>query len=395
MQTEAREAGNQLRGALGALTLCCALSAGAARAQEVLEAGRNGLRYSTDNLEVSLGGRLHLDAAHIDDSGLSIEDEEIRRARLELSVRLYNDWRLRVDREFAHGGGWRNLWLSYDVTEALTLRAGNFIAPFSMEDVGSSNETMFLERSLSQELAPGFDVGVAALYQGRRFTLAGGYFGDALDAEDNTQIDKGRGVAARGTWSPIENRRQVVHVGVGLERREFDAGAFRRIASGPEASLAPSVVTTGTLTDIDTSMSYNIEGAYSFGPVLVQGQFISTDLARNIGADVSLSSYYLQAGWIVTGERHRYGDAAGVFTGPNPRNSWGAVELAARVSSLDLSEGVSSRSGEANDYAFGANWYLGRNFRLMGNYVHSEVTALDPLRDRDVDVLEARAQIDF
>jgi phosphate-selective porin OprO/OprP len=65
------------------------------------------------------------------------------------------------------------------------------------------------------------------------------------------------------------------------------------------------------------------------------------------------------------------------------------------VSALDLSDGVSSRSGEANDYTLGANWYLGRNFRLMGNYVHSEVDTIDPTRDRDVDVIEARAQIDF
>lgn len=385
---------DQLRFALGAFTLCWALGAAAANADENLELGRAGLTYSTDNLVLTLGGRLHLDAAQIDDTGLSIGDEEIRRARLELSLRFFEDWRLRIDREFALGGGWRNVWLSYDVNRALTVRAGNFIAPFSMEDVGSSNETMFMERSLAQALAPGFGVGVAATYEGRRFAVSGGYFGDALDDEDAVQAEKGRGVAVRATWNPIERRNQVLHLGLGLERRDLDAGALRRIASGPEASLAPSVVTTGNLEDVDTTMAYNFEAAYSFGPVLVQGQYISTELAR-ISGDVALHGYYLQAGWIVTGERHRYGDRAGVFAGPNPQSAWGAVELAVRVSSLDLSEGVSSRSGEADDYAVGANWYLRRNFRLIGNYVHSEVDAADRLRDRDVDLFEARAQIDF
>ena len=388
---------DQLRLALSALTVCCALGAGAggACADENLEVGYHGLTYSTDNLELVLGGRLHLDAAQIDDTGLSLDDEEIRRARLELSVRFFEDWRLRVDREFARGGGWRNVWLGYEVDRALTLKAGNFIVPFSMEDIGSSNETMFMERSLAQALAPGFGVGVAAIYEARRFVISGGYIGDAIDVEDNVQAEKGRGVAARATWSPLERRRQVLHLGLGLEHRDLDAGALRRIASGPEASLGPSVVTTGNIADVDHSMSYNVEAAYSFGSVLVQGQFISTDLSRDLGGDVALSGYYLQAGWIVTGERYRYGDRAGVFAGPRPQAPWGAVELAARVSELDLSEGVSSRSGQANDYTLGANWYLGRNFRLMGNYVHSEVDAADPARDRDVDVVEARAQFDF
>lgn len=387
---------NNWRNVLGVLTLCCASGLGIAQAEEAgLGATHNGLEYRSEdgNFRIGLGGRLHLDAASIDDGGVETEDEEIRRARLELSVRLFDDLRLRVDREFAHGGGWRNVWLRYDFSDEFNVKAGNFIAPFSMEDMGSSNDTMFMERSLAQALAPGFGVGLGATYEGGHFTLSGAYLGDAIDVEDNIQPDKGQGVAIRGTWNPIEQRNQTLHLGLGLERREFDTGDTRRISSGPEASLGSTIVSTGTITGVDASASYNFEAAYSVGPVLFQGQYISTEIERSVGSDVSFDGYYAQVGWIVTGERHGYSEGAGVFAGPEPSNRWGAVELAVRVSSLDLAD--VAVGGQADDVTAGANWYIGRNFRLMANYVHSEVDGVTPLLDREVDVVEARAQVNF
>lgn len=381
-------------GTIGFLTVFLAGSAPAV-AQDGLEWGDNGLVYEGDNVSFNLGGRLHLDAAHIDDGALSTDDEEIRRARLEMSLRLYEKLRLRVDREFAQGGGWRNVWMRYDVNDDFYVKGGNFIAPFSMEDVGSSNETMFMERSLAQALAPGFGVGVGASYEGKRFSVTGGYFGDAIDTEDNIQASKGKGVAVRATWSPIEHRDNVLHLGVGFDHRNLDTGDTRRISTGPEASLGPTLVSTGTISDPDTTTSYNLETAYSSGPFLAQAQFMSTELDRTSGQSLTFDGYYLQAGWIITGERYRYGDAAGVFRGPRPKGKWGAFEIAARVSNLDLSEAGAAGSGEANDATLGFNWYIGRNVRLMANYVHAELDAVDPLLDRNADIAQARIQFDF
>lgn len=387
---------NDLYGVLGVMTALCVLgSATVAHAEDDgLNVGHRGIEFKSGDFTVNLGGRLHLDAARVSDAGTDFDDQEVRRARLELGVQ-FDDWRLRVDREFSNGGGWRNVWASYDVSDAFAIKVGNQIAPFSMEDVGSSNETMFMERSLAQALAPGFGVGVSASYEGRHFGVSGGYFGDAIDAEDNIQGSKGRGVALRATWSPIEHRRNTVHLGVGLERREFETGDVRLVTSGPEASLAPAFVTSGLVPNIDTSMSYNVEAAYSFGPVLAQAQYISTNLSRSAGGDLTLEGYYAQVGWVVTGESHQYGDAAGVFLGPRPRNDWGAVEVAARVSSLDLSEAGAPASGQADDVTVGVNWYIGRNVRLMANYIDAQLDAVNPLLDRSIEVVEARAQLDF
>ncbi len=377
-----------------ALAMFCATST-AANA-EGLEFTRNGIEYETadENLQIVLGGRLHLDAASIDDDGVETEDEATRRARLELGIRFFDDWRLRIDREFTGDGGWRNVWLSYDVNDDFTIKAGNFIAPFSMEDVGSSNDTMFMERSLVQALAPGFGVGLGASYEGEHFAIAGGYFGDAIDAEDDIQAEKGQGVSVRGFWTPIEERGHTLHFGLGLERREFEDGAVRRISSRAESGLGPTVASTGDIADIDASTGYNLEAAYERGPVLFQGQFVSMSLDRGVGGNLSFDGYYAQVGWIVTGERHRYSDSSGVFNSPNPRSDWGAVELTARLSSLDLTE-IGATGEQVDDYTIGVNWYLNQNVRLLANYVHSEVDAVNPLLDREVDILQGRLQFDF
>jgi phosphate-selective porin len=71
----------------------------------------------------------------------------------------------------------------------------------------------------------------------------------------------------------------------------------------------------------------------------------------------------------------------------------GAVELAFRVGSLDLSDSpvAGSENQKLMDYTLGVNWHLTRNTRLMLNYVYT---------DSDSDVGDATAvlarfQIDF
>lgn len=383
-----------LQVAASALALSCATGVHAEESQ--LSVTRDGLEYRSPgrSLRAQLGGRLHADMATVDDNSGQVDEEEIRRARLELRLRLFDDWRLRLDHEFTNGGGLRNAWIGYDATDRLSLRVGNFIAPFSMEDLGSSNETMFMERSLAQTLAPGYGLGAGAFYEGRHFSLAGAYFDGALDSEDSAPSNQGRGAAARFTYSPIEHRQTTVHLGVGAARHEFDAGDIVRFTADPEAHLAGTAVRSGAIANAEAMTSSNLELAVSRGPFLVQVQFISADVARTAGADLSFDGYYAQVGWIITGESYRYGESNGVFLGPRPSRAYGAVELAVRASSLDLSEAGPTR-GSADDVTAGVNWYFNRNVRVMANYVHSEVDAADPAFDNTCDITEARLAISF
>src|SRR5262249_22448222 len=85
-----------------------------------------------------------------------------------------------------------------------------------------------------------------------------------------------------------------------------------------------------------------------------------------------------------TGESHKYNAASASYGGINPANpfslsggGWGAWEIAARYSTIDLNDRIASTvgiaGGQQNIYTVGLNWYATRNIRLMFNYLHGDV----------------------
>ena len=68
----------------------------------------------------------------------------------------------------------------------------------------------------------------------------------------------------------------------------------------------------------------------------------------------------------------------------------GALELAARYSSMDLSE---ANGGILNDITLGLNWYLNPSTRIMFNYVMGVADVNS--EDINENTLQMRMQIDF
>ena len=61
---------------------------------------------------------------------------------------------------------------------------------------------------------------------------------------------------------------------------------------------------------------------------------------------------------------------------------WGAFEVAARVSRIDLDDEVDDfvggvRGGVSNNVSLALNWYFNPYVRLSLNYVHAEIDNLD------------------
>lgn len=381
----------------GASLAALAASPALAGNDDGLDFGDEGLTYTAadGNLELTLGGRAHLDLIHYDDELTTDSFSEFRRARLELGVKIGDRLRLRVDREFTNGGGWRNVWAAFDVTDDLTLKGGNMIAPFSFEDLQSSNEMSFMERSLTNALAPGYGVGGQISYRADRWSVAGGWFGEAIDAdEDGRPTDRGAGFTGRAVFRPLDSRSQKVHLGVGIDSRRYGANDVTSFGSGPEIGFAPSLLRTGPITGVDSQLSVGAEAAWVRRNLMVQAQYMHSAFDRNAGADFNFSGWYAQAGWAVTGERYNYSDGQGVLRGLEPRRGRPAVELVARVSQLDLVDGPIA-GGVGRDYTLGANVYVTRNVRVMANYIRAEARDVAGRPDRDANILAARVQVAF
>lgn len=367
-----------------------------AHAEDGVSTSSDGVTLTTagGNLELTLGGRLHYDGLSYDENGSNLTTSGFRRARLELSGKIADRIRFRVDREFAGTDGWRNAWVSVRATDDLKITAGNFIVPFAMEGSQSSNSIPLMERSIVSALTPGFGVGVGARYSQRHWTLAGGYFGNALNDEYGRTAERGTGYSGRFTLAPINSRGNLVHFGAGVEDRAYSAGKVAHFQATPGSNFAPTLLGTGGIADPKHLTNIGAEVALSHGPLLFQSQYVTTTLTRNSNPTLNFDGWYAQAGWVVTGQRYRYSRSSGVVSGVRLRPGRRAVEMVARYSELDLNDGAFAH-GIGRSMTLGANWYLNENVRLMANYGLSSVKDVPSVPDRDATLVAGRIQVNF
>lgn len=357
-----------------------------------------GVTLETGDLELNLGGRLHLDAAVFDDpvtGDAGVTDARVRRARLELSGRVGTVLRFRVDREFAGAAkGWRNVWASAEPVDGLEIKGGNMVVPFSGEDLQSSNSLPFAERSLASSLTPGLGLGGSVTASGKHWSLAAGYYTDALDNEDGQSAERGKGFVVRGSFAPVNRKDSTAYLAVAAERRTFDAVETMRFSADPGSALAPALMSSGGLAGIDHAWAFSGEAGVRFGSVMVQAQAVSLSLDRPLLGDLDFNGQTVTAAWLITGERYGFAEKGGYFSGPELSKRGSAVELAVRYSRLDLRDGAFDR-GIGRAASVGANWYIGRNLRLVADWTESRVRFAGGLPSRRNHVGVIRLQANF
>lgn len=354
------------------------------------------LRMFDKNLEFNLGGRLHLDTVKYDgDLAGQIKATDLRRARLDLSVDMFDHLRLRGEYEFANQGkGWKNLWAAYRFNDRVQLRVGQQNVPFSMETIASSNNIPLMERSLLGSLAPNLLKGANFEWEGKASTFTFGYFENTLSQDPGDNLDSGRSVVGRLTHHGGRARSRW-HVGIATEFRDLDGGATSRVRTNAGFALdSPIIANTGRLVGVDNYLAFGGELALQTGSVNLQGQFMRRENRARALGNPRYDAAYVQVAWAITGEARGYSERQGVFTDIKPRHKFGALELVTRISQLDLNNATVT-GGKQRELAVGINWMLGRNARLMGNYAWTRATPNRNGVDEKVNAWGLRAQIDF
>lgn len=355
--------------------------------------GRTRLRF---------GGRIQNDwAFYGGDDGVEarvgeLEDgSELRRARLYFQGELWELVEFKAQFDFAGSGNEaRDVYVGLVGLPAIGgVRVGHYKEPFSLEELTSSKYLQFLERALPVlAFAPvrnnGFMIGQGA--GGERFTWNLGAFkevdepGESLGDEWN--------LTGRVTGLPLhrDGGRSLLHLGLAVSERspEDDLVRFR---ARPESHLAPRLVDTGTFL-ADGVTLVGLEAALVEGPFSVQGEWMEADVDALAGPDPSFGGYYLTVGWMLTGEHRAY--SGGHFGRLSPRRpvhegGWGAWEIAARISHLDLADaGVDG--GELDDFTLGVNAWLTSNVRTLLDFVRADLDGVG-----EVEAVQLRFQVDF
>jgi phosphate-selective porin OprO/OprP len=158
------------------------------------------------------------------------------------------------------------------------------------------------------------------------------------------------------------------------------------------------LVDTGNI-DAKDFWEVGAEGGFQFQNFYASGEYFVYQADRNINPtglpNPQFNGFYIEGSWVITGEPRVYDKVNGAFNGPvvaypfNPSaGTWGAWELAARYSDLNLNYRAGSpgsapgfgaiRGGEQQIYTVGLNWYLNQTIRFMLDYQHVTVNRLNP-----------------
>ncbi|MFT4629581.1 MAG: phosphate-selective porin OprO/OprP [Dinoroseobacter sp.] len=312
-----------------------------------------GLKVTSGDYEFKFGGRIMYDYNKSEKNGVTDEDGfDLRRGRVYASGKIAKDWAFKSQFN-VNGGGVEDLYLRYTgFGEMANVTIGNQKVPFGLEELTSSKDISVLERSAITEQ---YAIGRAESVQlhgvlGGNSTYAISAF--AVDQDDSN--DDEIGFAARYTIAPIKSDNAVVHLGL----------AYR---------------------DIADSDAFGVELAATSGSFHIQAEYANGDL----GTD-SLDGYYVQAGYIFTGESRPY--SKGVFKRVNPNGKAGAWEAVVRYEDGDGNHSdIELGRTDATAYTVGLNWYAHKNVRLGINYTDGE----DNNDDDDGNEFRVRFQLTF
>ena len=268
----------------------------------------------------------------------------------------------------------------------LAIQVGQFKQPNSLEELSSSKNNDFISKAMATNtFAVSRRLGVGASYGDGNWGISGSVFGREL-TRDRAH---GSGYGARGFWAPVNDKGNIVHLGLSYADYDTDADTLRYRAR-PDADLSNRLIDTGNLVDTDRIGTVGVEGLWVHGPVKLQAEYMSSRVSRyGTGSqDFTATGGYVSGLWNLTGETWGYKSGTPTTALPDDPAS-GMWQLGLRYDTMDLDDaGVAG--GTMDTLTVGVNWYLRSNFKLMLDYVKAS-------SDRrgvsdDPGIVEARAQ---
>lgn len=370
---------------------------------------------------MAVTGRVHWDVGVYDErkpDHLNLNNgSNLRRARLGVKGKIMKHWGYEI---VLDGGDSAaddvdidTAFVSYNGLKPVTLTFGQHKAPLNLEDATSSNDIPFIERSLATNLfvgpAGGKRMGLSAIAHGNFWWAGAGMFGEKLGVDAGTGVDEQLAYVGRLAFAPLKTGEHGLHVGVSgwllpepqedfiekigptAPREDGDC----RYRDRPEFRVDANRHIDARGSRVESCSGYGLELAGWARPIWVAGQYAGFGYDMEGDGNEDFDAWYVQAGWVVTGEGRPYSMRKAGWSGVKPASPFevggagmGALELVARYSHADLGD----IGGEETNYTFGANWWLNDWVAVKLNYIRADATT-NGGEEREFDIFGMRAQV--
>lgn len=318
----------------------------------------------------------------------------IRRARFGVKATLYKNWFAELDVDFANNEvEIKDMFMGYRFNDNWNVKFGNFKVPMSMERVTSSKYLMSAERPMPVEaFADGRRMGLAGTGWGQGWWASAGVFGRSVDIlqKERNRGNDGWALAARAAVSPVNDDDMTIHIGgyANYQTPSHEGASdpmvlFRTL---PESRVDHRRFVQAEVENVNNYLTLGWELGFRYRKFLAYGEYIFNTISRyyyekkDVKADLKnaqFNGWYAQASYMILGENRKYSPGDAEFGPMKVRQKGGNLEIAARISTINMNDWHDSRAyitgGEATALSASLNWYpisnvvIGANYTFMNN----------------------------
>jgi len=356
---------------------------------------------------IQLTGRIHLDYRlntldiyntdyNDRDSASTADSFSLRRARLGVKGKFANDFKYEIVGNLPGTATVDVAFVDYAKFAGAQLRLGKFKQPFNLEEMTSSNNIDFMERSYVNQIAPAKKIGAMIFGEPKPgFTYALSTY-SMNDTELDSKNDKAN-FAGRATLNFAQltgNKDMVAHVGLSGFDNEYNLATTTtssNVASGSQRATMLGFRTpgqglsntfrvqvggeaTGNTLNANNISSQNIngnstaqvkshaiglEGILAYNNFKLQGEYAGSKFKGDFNRTEQISAdakvYYAEVLWLATGEKYSDAYKAGTFGAIKPKNdfdldlnNWGAWEFGLKAERYSV-DNISANSTAADN----------------------------------------------
>ena len=321
------------------------------------------------------------------------------------------------------------------------LRLGHFHEPIGLENLTSSNNWYYMERSPGHDafLQPfNYVTGIEAFNTWFDDRITGAVAFERVGKNDVSPFGFGNGpgkyaVTGRVTCLPFyeDEGRRLLHLGIGYTYggtdNNFYAANRPLVRAGAGSQDVPNIIYSGTYYTPNPVQIVDAEIAAVMGRFSLSAEYqlaFGSDLFSQFNngvfsgphGDVTYQAMYFEMGCFLNPDDYRrYDKKSGVWglqlascsdPAGKTRSPWlfsdhTPVQLICRYSYLNLASGnpvltpsSGAQAGWENDITAGFDWYINANVHFIVNYVYTHLTYVDKTSG-DIDGLGCRLHLNF
>lgn len=337
----------------------------------------------------------------------------IRRARAGAEATVADQVEVDVIYDFGAAPGSNSQFFeaqaAYTGLDPFVVRAGIIKPAFTLEYAQSPADILFLERASIINVVGGLVAGAGrtgaqlAASGDRWFAtalLTGGTNGPGAQSDQRAVLGRVAGLA-------IKTDSVLLHLGLSgawlyQVPRGGDGQQMLSFSDQPELQVdnVNASLSTGSLPATGAQLG-GLEAGLSWNKLWVQAEWygLHVDRSGSAGRGLFFSGEYIQAAYTVLGKPRQWRSRIAAWGRPSPAEGfdplagqWGAVEIAARFSAVNLSD-ADVQGGRQTVWTAGVSWYPVDPLRFTLQYQHADVTAT--ATPRQLDALALRGQISF